>query len=150
MELLDKSDASASGAESSPRIDDTAEVMGSDIGAYTDIGANWYVDDEEIFNWRRQGRCRIGHDVWIGCGAKVMAGVTIGTGAVVAAGAVVTKDVLQYQMVGGVPAEPIRMRFSQDVIRKLLHIAWWDWDRPTLEERFDHLSRLDRFIEAYG
>jgi phosphonate metabolism protein (transferase hexapeptide repeat family) len=107
-------------------------------------------DDEEIFEWRRQRRCRIGHDVWIGTGAKVMAGVSIGTGAVVAAGAVVTHDVAPYHIVAGVPARPMRARFAREIIDKLMTIAWWDWDRPTLEQRFKDFSNLEKFLEAYG
>ena len=52
----------------------------------------------------------IGDDVWIGAGAIVVPGVTIGTGAIVAAGAVVTRDVLPYEMVAGVPARHLRDR----------------------------------------
>lgn len=52
----------------------------------------------------------IGDDVWIGCGARVLKGVTIGQGAIVGAGAVVTKDVLPYSIVGGIPARVIGMR----------------------------------------
>lgn len=107
-------------------------------------------DDEEIFEWRRRRKCRIGHDVWIGEGAKIMAGVSIDTGAVVAAGAVVTMDVSPYQVVAGVPARPLRLRFAPGVIEKLMAIAWWDWDRRILERRFDDFSNLERFIETYG
>ncbi len=51
---------------------------------------------------------RIGQKVWIGANATVCPGVTIGNGAVVAAGAVVTKDVPECAVVGGVPAKLIR------------------------------------------
>ena len=51
---------------------------------------------------------KIGNDVWIGAHATVLAGVTIGDGAVVAAGAVVTKDVPENTVVGGVPAKIIK------------------------------------------
>jgi maltose O-acetyltransferase len=48
------------------------------------------------------------HDgVWIGFGATILGGVTIGRLAIVGAGAVVTKDVDEGQVVGGVPARPI-------------------------------------------
>jgi phosphonate metabolism protein (transferase hexapeptide repeat family) len=106
-------------------------------------------DDEEIFAWRRRNYCRIGHDVWIGSGAKVMAGVKIETGAVVAAGAVVTRDVAPYQVVAGVPATVRRARFEPQVIEKLLAVAWWDWERSTLEQRFEDFSNLERFLERY-
>lgn len=47
-------------------------------------------------------------DVWLGAGAVITDGVRVGQGAVVAAGAVVTKDVLPYTVVGGVPARVIK------------------------------------------
>lgn len=50
----------------------------------------------------------IGKNVWIGANATVVAGVTIGDNAVVAAGAVVTKDVPENTVVGGVPARIIK------------------------------------------
>ncbi len=52
----------------------------------------------------------IENDVWIGRNAIIMPGVHIGEGSIVAAGAVVTKDVIPYSIVGGVPASLIRMR----------------------------------------
>lgn len=50
----------------------------------------------------------IDDDVWIGANAVITAGVHIGRHSVVAAGAVVTKDVPEYSVVGGVPAKVIR------------------------------------------
>ena len=50
----------------------------------------------------------IGKNVWIGAHATVLSGVTIGDGAIVAAGAVVTRDVPENTVVGGVPARVIR------------------------------------------
>lgn len=50
----------------------------------------------------------IGNHVWIGMGATILSGVRIGDGAVVAAGAVVTSDVPERALDGGVPAKVIR------------------------------------------
>ncbi len=50
----------------------------------------------------------IGDDVWIGGNAVILPGVTIGKHCVVAAGAVVTKDVPDNSLVGGVPAKIIK------------------------------------------
>lgn len=51
---------------------------------------------------------RIGDDVWIGSNVTILSGVSIGNGAIVAAGSVVTKDVGENTVVGGVPARYIR------------------------------------------
>ena len=51
---------------------------------------------------------KIGNDVWIGAHATILSGVTIGNGAVIAAGAVVTKDVDENTVVGGVPAKVLK------------------------------------------
>lgn len=52
----------------------------------------------------------IGDDVWIGRRVMIMPGCHIGGGSVLAAGAVVTKDVPEYSIVGGVPAKVIGKR----------------------------------------
>lgn len=50
----------------------------------------------------------IGNDVWIGGNVTILPGVTIGNNVVVAAGAVVTKDISDNCVVGGVPARKIK------------------------------------------
>jgi hypothetical protein len=109
------------------------------------------VDDLDFFQWRREARVIVGHDVWMGHAAIVLPGVTIGDGAVIAAGAVVSKDVPPYTIVGGVPARSIRDRFRREVAAAMQLIAWWDWPRELLEERFDDLAGdAEAFVEKYG
>lgn len=54
--------------------------------------------------------CYIGNDVWIGRRVMIMPGVKIGNGVIIAAGAVVTKDIPDYAIAGGVPAKVIKYR----------------------------------------
>jgi acetyltransferase-like isoleucine patch superfamily enzyme len=54
------------------------------------------------------GRIHIKKNAWIGANVTIMQGVTIGQNAVVAAGAVVTKDVPDNEVVGGIPAKIIK------------------------------------------
>lgn len=75
----------------------------------------------------------IGHDVWIGDRVTILSGCRrIGNGAVLAAGTVVTKDVADYAIVGGVPAKQLRMRFTDTEIADLDASRWWEKDINTL------------------
>ncbi|MPR32122.1 acyltransferase [Cytophagaceae bacterium SJW1-29] len=53
---------------------------------------------------------RIQDDVWIGTHAVILPGITVGKGAVIACGAIVTKDVPEMAIVGGVPAKILKYR----------------------------------------
>jgi acetyltransferase-like isoleucine patch superfamily enzyme len=79
----------------------------------------------------------IGSDVWIGSGAHILQAVTIGNGATIAAGAVVTKDVLPYSIVAGVPARAIRSRFSSQQVEALEKLQWWDLPLDQLHKNAD-------------
>lgn len=57
----------------------------------------------------------VGDDVWIGANAVILPGVTIGNHCVVAAGAVVTKNVPDNTIVGGVPAKILRTLTSENI-----------------------------------
>ncbi len=56
----------------------------------------------------------VGENVWIGCGVRVLLGVTIGDGAVIGAGSVVTDDIPPYAVAAGVPARIIKYRYKPD------------------------------------
>jgi len=63
---------------------------------------------ENNYHSKSKGPIRIADDVWIGCRAIILSGVTVGRGAIVGAGAVVTKDVPPNTIVGGNPARVVR------------------------------------------
>ena len=93
----------------------------------------WGLEKKDVTNaWDNKGDIIIGNDVWIGYEAVVLAGVTIGDGAIVGTRAVVTKDVPPYTIVGGVPAKPIKKRFSEETISALLEIQWWNWSEERI------------------
>ena len=108
-------------------------------------------DEAEFFNWRREHRVTIGHDVWIGHGAIVLPGRSIGDGAVIAAGAVVTKDVKPYSIVGGNPARPIRHRFSPETAERMRALAWWNWPHERLREALRDFRELsaEAFLDRH-
>ena len=90
----------------------------------------------------------IGNDVWIGANAIILPGVKIGDGAIIAAGAVVTKDVDDYAIVGGVPAKLIRYRFSKEVIDKLLKVKWWEWPIEEIEKNIELFYQPEEFFKS--
>ena len=102
----------------------------------------WGLDRKDVASsWDHKGDIVIGNDVWIGYEAVVMAGVTIGDGAIIGTRAVVTKDVPPYMIVGGIPARPIKKRFSEETIEKLLDLQWWDWPRILRRSKTAVLNR---------
>ncbi|WP_277543005.1 DapH/DapD/GlmU-related protein [Haloarcula laminariae] len=107
-------------------------------------------DDESVFEWRADQPVEVGHDTWLGHGAIVLPGVTIGNGAVVGAGAVVTEDVPAYTVVAGIPAAPIRRRFSPEVAERIEATEWWNWDHDTLAERLPAFRDLETFLDEYA
>lgn len=96
-------------------LDDRASLI---VGDYTMLAAGITIeththpfDDftKPIAYGGRSGRpVVIGRNSVVGYNAVVMAGVTLGERCIVAANSVVTKDVEDYTVVGGVPATPIK------------------------------------------
>ena len=137
------------------------KVRNADIGSYCSISWNVTIGavghsmdhpSTHAFSYRSQfgivdanrdlghARVKIGNDVWIGCDAIIMPGVQVGDGAVIGAGAVVTKDVVPYSVVSGVPARLMRYRFDRETIEALESLSWWDWDDTTLRSRISFFS----------
>ena len=71
------------------------------------------------------GPVTIGDYVFIGPRAIILPNIKIGTGAVVAAGAVVTKDIPEYEIWGGVPAKKISDRKIKNPNYKLGRPMWF-------------------------
>ncbi len=99
-----------------------------------------YVDDQN--RWFNV----IGNDVWIGTNAVLLGGVSIGDGAVIAAGSVVTKDVPPYAVVGGSPARILRYRFTDEQIKKLLEVCWWDRDKDWIAANAGFFCSIENFL----
>lgn len=88
------------------------------------------------------------HDVWIGQQVTLQRGITIGVGAVVGAGALVTKHVEPFTIVGGVPARPIRRRFSDKLCERVLATEWWRYHpRRVLTQGMRDVERFLGLIE---
>ena len=107
--------------------------------------------DAAFFEKRASRVAHIGHDTWVGHGAVIRPEVRIGDGAVVASMAVVTKDVAPYTVVAGIPAKPIKQRFSPDIAQRLIALAWWDWPHSALRSALHDFRTLpvEAFLEKY-
>lgn len=97
------------------------------------------------------GDVEIGSDVWLGSGALILSGVQIGHGAVVAARSVVTRDVPPYAIAAGLPARVVRLRHSEQQVRQMLEVRWWDWPDDKIREAVPLLSsdRVEEFLGKY-
>ncbi|ADF39638.1 virginiamycin A acetyltransferase [Priestia megaterium DSM 319] len=81
------------------------------------FGHGWEKHTPTLDQLPFKGDTIIGNDVWIGMDTVIMPGVNIGEGAIVAAKSVITKDVEPYTIVGGNPAQKIKERFPEQIIR---------------------------------
>lgn len=108
------------------------------------FGHGWE-DGFDPASWEKENRgdTVVGNDVWIGMEAVIMPGVTIGDGAIVAAKSVVSRDVAPYTIVAGNPANPVRRRFDESTVARLLAIAWWHWDVDKISRNLDAIRGAD-------
>lgn len=158
-------------------ISHTCYIYNTNIGRFTSIGPNVkivlgkhptesFVSTNPVFYseinppiqkrfvkttiFKETEPCKIGNDVFIGANSVILDGVTIGDGAVIAAGAVVNKDVLPYEVVGGVPAKHIKFRFKQEYIDFLTKFRWWEKDENWLEENILFMHDIDSLYNKYN
>lgn len=90
-----------------------------------------------------KGDTVIGNDVWLGYESVIMPGAKIGHGAIVASKSFVAGNVPPYAVVGGNPAQVLRMRFAKPTIDELLKIAWWDWDIEKITRNLRQIVSAD-------
>jgi acetyltransferase-like isoleucine patch superfamily enzyme len=138
-------------------IGENGSITKSKVGNYSTIANNVFIGQGEhdynqvalsgqLYNFDSyekytQKDCIIGNDVWIGVGVIVLRGVTIGDGSVIGANSVVTKDIPPYAIAVGSPARVIKYRFSEEKIRRLLEIKWWEHD---IEEARVMVAKLEK------
>jgi len=75
----------------------------------------------------------IGNDVWFGDHVIILGGVKVGDGVCIGAGSIVTKDLPNYAIAAGVPAKVIKYRYSEEMIKFLLKLKWWDWSKEKIK-----------------
>ena len=93
----------------------------------------------------------VGNDVWIGPNVTVLPGVEIGNVVTILAGAVVSDNILDYAIVGGVPAKVVKYKHDAVTILKLNNIAWWSWNSAKIKENAsDFYLSVDEFINKYN
>ena len=81
-----------------------------------------------------KGPIIIGNNVWVGDCAIILPGVRIGDGVIIGAGSVITHDIPAYSVVVGVPGKVIKKRFSDEIIKELRNIKWWDWSEQQIKK----------------
>lgn len=147
-------------------------IFHADIGSYCSIGSDciigmgthpydWVSTSPAFYSGRDSiklklshhqrapvKRVSIGHDVWIGAQCLIRSGVSIGTGAVIGMGSVVTRDVAPYMVVAGSPARPIRPRFDDNLVQRLLRSEWWALDERTLRSAAVYAQEPEKFLAA--
>ncbi len=94
-------------------------MMGPNVSIYTQNHETENIHKPMRLQTAPKEKVAVGNDCWIGANAVILPGVTIGNGVIVGAGAVVTKDVPDYAVVGGVPAKIIKIREERKDLPKL-------------------------------
>lgn len=101
----------------------------------------------KINHYNYEKNILIGNDVWIGANTIILNGIKIGDGAIIGANSLVTKDVEPYTIVGGTPIKFIKFRFSEEEIKFLLEIKWWEKDIVWIEENINSFLDIKKFVK---
>ncbi|MFC6098067.1 CatB-related O-acetyltransferase [Flavobacterium qiangtangense] len=104
-----------------------------------------------------KGAIIVEDEVWIGNNVLILSGITLGYGSIVASGSVVTKDVKPFSIVGGNPAQFIKFRIAEELIKERIEFGLKNIPVKTLSEEELHLlyqpltaSVLDRLKKQYN
>jgi virginiamycin A acetyltransferase len=132
------------------------------IGRYCSIGYNVLIgpaehstscltthpiaQNENFYKKKFAQKTIIGNDVWVGANSIIKRGIKIADGAIIGAGAVVLNGVPPYSIVAGVPARIIRYRFSEEIVKKLLLLKWWECDEASLSSL--DFNNIEKCIET--
>ena len=92
-----------------------------------------------------RGKITIGNDVWMGMHVYIRPGITIGDGAIIGAGTLISKDVKPYEIVSGNPMKHMRYRFTEEQIKNLLEVQWWNWADEKIRKNMNVLNDINKF-----
>ena len=109
------------------------------------LGNGWEKVTPKLEDLPLKGDTVIGNDVWIGENVTFLPGVHVGDGAIVGANSVVGRDIEPYAIAVGNPCRPVKKRFDEKTIAKLLELKWWDWDEERIFLNLEALAegRID-------
>jgi acetyltransferase-like isoleucine patch superfamily enzyme len=130
----------------------SSHILNTEIGRFCSIGMNTIIgpgkhpttyisthpffysskNEANNFNTHDSGfdelpKVKIGHDVWIGANVIIMNGISIGNGCIIGAGSIVTKDLPEFSIAMGIPAEIKKYRFSKEEAVEITASVWWEW-----------------------
>lgn len=114
-------------------------------GGYTD--KRLYTDEYKYADKSKEYNNIIGNDVYITNNVIILEGVNIGDGVVITPGSVVTKNIPPYAIVRGNPAQIVTYRFSEQDIKFLMELKWWDKDEQWIRSHIELFSDVRKMKE---